>query len=184
MLFISENPETKVIRSEVKALYDDKGRQIRQAQRRLSAKFQRGMAPAWAQKIGEETFEMLNRPPEVPAGSWLAAFDTEAGDYNEEERAAVEARLLERPGILLVEKPRLPVPYPLYEKHRKVAGRRTLEHAIADITNAYETAGFNIGDAIAYEAENENSPEVIAALEALVGGDTDPETETETLIAA
>lgn len=183
MLFISENPENKVVRSAVKALFDDKGRQIRQPQRRLAAKFQRGMAPLWAQKIGEETFEMLNRPAEIPAGAWLAAFDTEAGDFTEEERAAVEERLLDRPGVVRVEKPRIPAPYPMYDKHRRVAGRRTVEHVIADITSAYETAGFDVEHAVAYELENDADLTVVEALRALVATG-DVEEEAEPLIAA
>lgn len=183
LLFISENPLHVVIRSAIKPLYDDKDHLIREPQRRLYAKFERGLAPGWARQIGEETFAMLNRPPEVPTGGWLAAFDTEAADFNDEERAVAEERLQGRPGVILVEKPRLVAPYPKYDQHRKIAGRRTAEHVIADITAAYEATGFNVGDAVAYEQENGGDPAVVAALEGLV---TEPtvEDEAEPLIAA
>jgi hypothetical protein len=183
LLFISDDPLHVVIRSAIKPLFDTKGNQIQPPQRRLFAKFQRGSAPSWAVAIGEETFAMANRPAEVPVSAWLSAYDTEAdSQWNDEERAVIEAELLTRDGVVLVEKARLAPPYPMYDKHRKTVGKRTVEHAIADIVAAYESAGFDVEHAVAYERENGNSAEVIAALNALI--ETPETVDKETVIAA
>jgi hypothetical protein len=68
---------------------------------------------------------------------------------------------------LLVETIKVDMPYPRYDEHRKIHGQRKIEHAIKDIVAVYESAGFDIDQAIAYEKQEGDSPEVIAALEAL-----------------
>ena len=81
---------------------------------------------------------------------------------------------------ILVEAVRVAPPYDKYVVHRKVQGRRTLEHAIKDITAAFELAGFDVAQAVAYEQQENGPAELVAALEALVKVD-DP---TEELVAA
>lgn len=139
---------------------------IQEKQRRVYAKFRRGAAPGWAQQIGVDTFPMLDRPPEIDPAAWLCSYDSDADEWNDEERAAIVERLDEL-GYLRVERPRLKAPYPMYDQHRKTAGRRTVELAVKDIVAAYETAGFDIDHAVAYEQENGNDETVIAALAAL-----------------
>jgi hypothetical protein len=68
--FIAEDPVHVVVRNESPALIDAKtGRTVRLAQRRLFAKFQRGTAPEWAQKIALETFEFRRCPRASPPAS-------------------------------------------------------------------------------------------------------------------
>ena len=81
---------------------------------------------------------------------------------------------------ILSERTKLAAPYGNYDKHRRVHGRRLLEHAISDIAAAYEAAGFDIDAAVAYERQEGNDEAVIAALEAL-RGEKEP---VEELVAA
>lgn len=186
MLFINETPTHVAIRSEIKPLFDTKGNQIQPKQRRVWAKFKRGEAPDYARAIGMETFAMLDRPVEVDPGAWLSAYDSvaaqQAEGWTDEERQLIEETLVDR-GYLAVERPRVAAPYPMYDKHRKTAGKRTIDHVIADITAAYESAGFDVELAKAYERENGDNAQVLAALDALVSTDEPVEVE-ETVIAA
>jgi hypothetical protein len=103
----------------------------------------------------------------------LATFDShlaqQLNGWTDEERQIVEAtvRATQCADHVVVETPKVPAPYAKYDQHRKTAGRRTLEHVLADITTAYETSGFDLGQAVMYERENLNDPAVISALEAL-----------------
>lgn len=165
-------------------MFDTRGRLIQPKQRRVFAKFRRGVAPGWAQKIGVATFEMRDRPVEVTPEAWLCAYDSDADEWNDEEKKEVVHRLDEL-GYLKVEKPRLPAPYPMYDRHRKTAGRRTIDMALADIRQAFETAGFDVETAVAYEQENGNDPQVLALLRELGGLDEEPAAEpADDVIAA
>jgi hypothetical protein len=62
----------------------------------------------------------------------------------------------------------------MYDQHRKTAQGRTIAQVIKDIENAYQTAGFNVHDAVAYEQENGNDARVIEALNGLLD---EPEAE-------
>lgn len=185
MLFISEMPSHVAVKSETKALYDTRGRLLQPKEPRIYAKFKRGEAPEFARKIGVEIFALRQRPPEVDPGDWLASFDSVAAQasegWSDDKRELVEETLIAR-GYTRVEAPRLPAPYPMYDKHRKTAGKRTVDHAITDILAAYESAGFNVAAAIAYERENGNDAQVVAALETLVSEPV--EAEQEPVIAA
>jgi hypothetical protein len=70
-------------------------------------------------------------------------------------------------------------PYAKYDQHRRLKGQRKAEHAIKDIVGVYESAGFEIPVAVAYERQEYGSTpehaEVLAALEALGAGDSEPE---------
>lgn len=167
-VFVHEDPIHVVVRSETPALVNERGQRVTLKQRRVFAKFVRGTAPAYAVKAAEGKFEMRNRPGEIAPAQWLACYDSLAdpNDWTAEERKLIEQTLTDR-GYLAVVPEKLEPPYPLYDKHRKTAGRRTIDKAIADIVAAYELAGFNLDDAIAYERENANSDDVVAALEAL-----------------
>lgn len=107
-------------------------------------------------------------------------FDT-GGIENAHLKETVEKALTQSPEFgreyVLVEAEHVPAPYAKYDEHRKTIGRRTVEHAIADITATYETAGFDLGLAIAYERENGNDPQVVAALEALTAPVVEAEEE-------
>lgn len=185
MLFINETPTHVAVRSEIKELFDNKARLISPKSRRLYAKFKRGEAPEFARAIGAETFALLDRPEGVEASAWLSAYDSIAAQdqegWTDEERELIETTLVER-GYLHVEPARLLAPYPMYDKHRQIQGQRKIEHAIKDIVGAYESAGFDVEHAVAYERENGDSVEVIAALQALV--ETPETVDEEQVIAA
>lgn len=68
---------------------------------------------------------------------------------------------------ILVEAERVEPPYDKYVDHRKIQGRRTVEHAVKDIRAVYELAGFDIDDAVAFERQEGGPQELIDALEGL-----------------
>ena len=90
---------------------------------------------------------------------------------NPELRKQVEDALTSNPEFgrefILIEPEKVAAPYAKYDEHRKIQGRRTIDHAVADITAAYEAVGFDIDAAIAYEHANGGSDDVVAALNAL-----------------
>lgn len=113
----------------------------------------------------------------------LSCFDSfyaqEAHGWTDEEREIVENALRGGPGhgsdYIIVEKAKAPAPYKLYDAHRKVGGKRTLDHVVKDIQDAFATAGFDVGTALLYEKENGADPAVLAALEALTAGEPEEE---------
>lgn len=104
----------------------------------------------------------------------VAVYDT-ANIKDANLRAEVEQAMLSHPALgsdyILVEQPTLAPPYAKYPEQRKVQGRRTIEHAIQDITESAKTmlalGALDVDAAVAYERANGNSGEVIAALESL-----------------
>lgn len=189
MQFIAEDPIRVVVRSEIKALHDTAGRQVAPKQRRIFAQFKRGIAEAWAVRKAEETFEFRKRAMfegggTIPIAQWAAYYDSveaqQENSWTTEERELIENTLLAHNNCVLLVPEKLAAPYPNYDKHRKVVGKRTLEHAIADITATYESAGFDVGHAVAYEKQEGDNAEVLAALEAL----GNPVETTEEVIAA
>lgn len=173
MHFIAEDPIQVHIRSEKPQIVDANTREvIAPKQRRVYAKFKRGTAPGWLREKALATFEFRKRPGLVDPGAWVAYYDSiedqvEKG-WTDEERQVIEEKLSQHVNCLKAEQERLAPPYGNYDKHRKTVGKRTIEHAIADILAAYESAGFDVHHAIAYEVENENNPQVIAALDGLL----------------
>lgn len=186
MQFIDEDAVHVVVRSETPALYDPATRQMVAAKRRrVYAKFTRGTAPSYAIELAKQMFGFNKKPAEIAVERWCAFYDSKQAQYEfgwtDEEREAIEERLI-RQGYVQAEKPKLPAPYRNYDAHRKTVGKRTIEHVIADITATFEAAGFDIDAAAAYEAENGNSPEVLAALAALKPA-AEPEAEEQVIAA-
>jgi hypothetical protein len=153
--------------------------------KRLNAQFQKGI-PEWALPNALQVWpdSPTKRPEGVPLEQWLCWFDTVAAQKNlgwtDSEREKVEAKLLSRWGIVKVEPIKVKAPYPKYVVHRKTQGQRTIQHAIKDILATYESAGFDVEQAILFERQNDANPDVIAALEGLLTP-TEPDEE---LIAA
>lgn len=87
-------------------------------------------------------------------------------DWSDEDRVFVEEKILRigDPNVMLVEELLLAPPYAKYVAHRKTQGKRTIEHVVADITQTFEVAGFDVGAAIAFEKQNGNDQKVIDAL--------------------
>lgn len=186
---ISPDPVTCRVRPKVEAIYDVHGRMIEPEKRAIVAQFERKLAPEWARQIGLAHFSMKTAPEfdddSLGVGDWIAYLDTDReaikNNWSAEEKQAAEARLTELAGecgYIIVEKPLPTAPYSLYDQHRKVAGRRTVEHAIQDIRAAYASAGFDVAAAVLYERETLNDPKVLEFLGSLVPAPVeDPEEE-------
>jgi hypothetical protein len=153
-------------------------------ERRVSAEFIRGGVPLWAMPLAEQVFQLHLKPEGISADRWLCYYDSDADAFSRgwtpEEKALIEAKLDADHRIVKIEAPKLSAPYPKYDLHRKTQGQRTVAHAIKDILATYEAAGFDVDAAIGYERQEQNDPEVIAALQALQV----PEEEAEELIAS
>jgi hypothetical protein len=123
-------------------------------------------------------------PYESRIGWWDSVAAQADYDWSDEDREYVEEKILRigDPNIMVVEEVKVEAPYEKYLQHRKTQGKRTLEHVIADITQTYEVAGFNVEQAVSFEKQNGKDQKVIDALYALVADA--PETETEELIRA
>ena len=154
MYFVNKDPVHVTVRSE-DAQYNPNGRKVKTLKRRVFAKFQRGI-PEWAVPLAEERFDFSHDPPEMTIERSCGFYDSEADqlrmDWTDEERGAIEALLVEN--YLQIERPRAPLPYPTYAKQRKVQGKRTIEHVIAEVKATMEATGIDPAAVIAYEADH------------------------------
>lgn len=182
MQFIAENEPQVFVRSENPAVYDTKGRLVQPKSRRVSAEFKRGTAPAFAREKGLKAFEFKGLPDSgISPGQWLSYYDsvhaqTQFG-WTDEEREAIEAKLLEQ-GYMRVEPDCRNAPWPAYDK-LVAQGARTVEKVAAKIAEKVAEDGYDPAEVIAYERENLNRPEVLAALT-----EEPAEAEPESLVAA
>jgi len=145
--------------------------------RRLSAEFERGI-PAWALPTALEKFPKAPemKPDGMPLERWLcwydSRFDQALKNLTDEEREIIERKLNGRPGIVMVEEPKVPAPWPAYDKIKE-HGQKRIEHVVAEIVDTVDKLELNPEGVIAYERQNRNRAEVIAALEALMEKDED-----------
>ena len=170
MLFASERQKEVTVRNEKPIFSPTSGERI-ELRRRVFAKMERGYIPEWANQLVLDTFSMGGKPPSVPPHRWIATYDSaldqQLRKWTDEERALIEKKLLEQGDVIVLTPPVVEAPYALYEAHRKVSGRRTLEHVLKDVQDAYAVAGFDVEQALAFERQNLNDPAVVAALEGL-----------------
>lgn len=178
------------IRSEKEPIRNPSGDLVHPGERRLEVEFVRGgTLPEYARKKALEKLDITGLPENADPMSALTWLDTAVAAHNykwtPEEQAAVEAVLRERDGngFIVVDVPKVQAPYANYRKHRNVQGRRTIEHAIADIQAVFEQAGFDVGQAVEFEKQNpdKDTETVVAALLALQPVE---EPEPEPLMAA
>lgn len=109
-----------------------------------------------------------------PIEARLGVFDTvaaqQAEGWSDEQRELIEKKLLSLPDFgstyILVELPRTEKPWPKYDDLRPV-GRRTIKDVAEKIAEMTADLGIDPGMVVAYERENQNRPEVLAALEAI-----------------
>ena len=152
--------------------------------RRVNAEFEKGV-PLWALDQVLEVFPRAvdQKPEGMPVERWLCWYDSQwdqqVKGWTDEERELIEEKLSGRWGVTKIEPVRVKPPYPKYDAHRKTKGQRTIEHVVRDIQATFESAGFDVGVAVAYERQNLNDPEVIRALEGL----EEPEVVEEELVA-
>jgi hypothetical protein len=183
LFFLEKDPVHVTVRSE-DAQFNSNGRKIKTLKRRVFAKFQRGI-PVWAVPLATESFDFSMMPPERTIDQWCGFYDSEADqlrmDWTDEEREAIEQHLISA-NYTQVARPLADVPYPTYLKQRKVQGKRTIQHAIAEIVATLETTGIDPGDVIGYESDHfdSNSQAIIEAVSAQEA----PTPDEEELVAA
>lgn len=157
-------------------------------QKGIVADFQhagRGLSP-WEIEEALTRFEIRGTGVgENPAGR-LSFFDTELAamqkGWDQETREQVEAALMAGMSYgtdyFLSEAPVAAVPYAKYLEHRKVQGRRTIDHAVADIVAAVGAVGIDPALVAAYESDGRNADQhsaaIIAAVQA-IGVEPEPE---------
>jgi hypothetical protein len=179
--YIAEDPVHVVVASEKPAIYDTRGNMVMPKQRRLWAKFQRGIAPGYAQQVALETFDFRKIHQGIERERWFGYYNSEfaqlQNNWTDEEHDRIVAKLDEQ-GYLRVEPKRLPAPWPAYDK-LVPQGRRTVELVAEKIAATVAENGYDPAQVAAYERQNANRPEVLAALEAGV-----PDEEPEPLVVA
>ena len=180
MEFISEDRIRVKIRSEIPAVYDTKGNMVSPMKRRVFAQFERGAAPLWARQQAAEIYTYERMPVGTTPERFLSYYNSDEDPYgwNDEEREAIDQKLLVTHSVVLVERPKSLAPWPTYDK-LTVTGRRTIELVVEKICSTVADLGLNADHVAAYERENLNRPEVIAGLAKLQEGET-----PEPLVAA
>lgn len=104
----------------------------------------------------------------------LSSFDSlwaqSVNGWTDEEREIVEERVRTGPGngvdYVVVDTPRVPAPWPGYDS-LTVQGRRTIQLVAEKIAAMTADTGTPPSHVLAYERENLNRPEVLAAVTAL-----------------
>jgi len=135
-----------------------------------------GISP-WEKEDALKKLNFLGRTNDEDVANRLSVYDTEIQQLlrkwddktREEVDTALRSAVSFGTDFIEVEHPKAPVPWPNYPKIRsaaKIAGR-----VVED--------GYDTNAVLAYELENENRPDVIAALHAI-----NKEPEPEPLIAA
>jgi hypothetical protein len=120
--------------------------------------------PGFRAGVGRDEDPYLTR-----LGWWDSiAAKNDHGWSNEDHDAAV-TRFLEvaDPNVIVLQEVVVETPYPKYVAHRKLQGKRTLEHVFNDIRATYEIAGFDVEQASAFERQNQNDPKVLEFLSTL-----------------
>lgn len=180
--FIAEDPVHVVVASEQPAIYDGRGNMVQPKRRRVYAKFVRGAAPLYAQQLALETFSFRKIHEGIARERWFGYYNTKEAQHQfgwtDEEHDLIVNRLTEQ-GYLEVKPAKQAPPWPAYDKLVK-QGQRTNEHVAAKIVEKVREDGYDAGVVAAYEAQNLNRPEVLAALAAI----SVTEDEPEPLIAA
>lgn len=186
--FIAEDPVHVVVSSEQPAIYDTKGRMVQPKTRKLFAKFQRGIAPQYAIDVALATFgfrkihQVSIGGPEFPREKWFGYYSSrdaqQQNGWTDEEHDLIVARLREL-GYIEVEPVKATPPWPAYDK-LTAQGRRTVEMVAEKIVATVQDLELDAATVAAYERQNLNRPEVLAALEQSV----ETEDEPDALVAA
>lgn len=157
MYYICEDPVSVIVRNDQEPIHDTDGRLIAPGKHRITAKFRRGEAPSWAWPEAR-TFPFAKLPVNMTAERWVSFYDSVEEQAREgwtnEERELVEAKLATRDYIVPVEPTKASAPYPAYQKHRRIHGKRTLAHVAEDIRSALESSGIPLGEVFAYERDH------------------------------
>ena len=181
--FIAEDPVHVAVASEQQAIYDNKGRQVEPKQRRVFAKFVRGVAPEYAQKVALEAFSFRKIHEGIEKARWFGYYNSRDAQqqfgWTEAEHDLIVAKLRER-GYQEVQPVRAPAPWPAYDA-LKAHGQRKIEHVVEKILAAITDLGVDPQVVLEYEKQNLNRQEIVDAITVLTAGE---ESEAEPLIAA
>lgn len=179
--FIAEDPVHVVVASEQPAIYDGRGNMVQPKRRRVYAKFVRGAAPVYAQQVALESFSFRKIHQGIARERWFGYYNSKDAqrqfDWTEEEHDLIVRRLTEQ-GYLEVQPKKVAPPWPAYDK-LVTHGQRKIEHVVEKIVAKVTEDGYDPAAVVAYEQQNLNRAEVLAALAALTA-----EEEPEPLIAA
>lgn len=155
-----------------------------------TAEFQQSDVTEWEREYARQHFQFrgtamaMDGSPLDPL-TRVSAFDS-LTIKDEALRKRVEQALLARPdygkadGFAMVERPRLPAPFPAYDAMKAKGQRTTAEVIVA----AVREGGYKPSDVLAYERQEKDRPEVIEALEQLAAELAEKEPESEPLVAA
>lgn len=181
IIALSDKPNfQRVCRLEDPGLFDAQGRPVSPKKRKLVAQFVRGGAPAWAVEAAKERFNFRGRGDNEPIEMMIGVFDSaqaaKAHKWTEEEHDAVvvDLRDTQNPYWFIAEQPKVPPPWPTYDK-LVAQGQRTWDKVAAQNIETAETTGISIADMIAYERQNRNDERIIGAYEAAIVVEEIPE---------
>lgn len=181
--FIAEDPVHVVVASEQKPIFDGRGRMVQPKVRRLWAKFQRGIAPEYAQKVALDTFGFRKIHEGVERERWFGYYNSRDAQlqngWTDEEHDLIVAKLRDQ-DYLEVKPVKLPAPWPAYDK-LVTQGQRKIEHVAEKIVASVLEGGYDAAEVAAYERQNANRPEVLDALGALTAPVEEPQ---EQIVAA
>ena len=174
IIALSAKPQLqRVVVTETPGLYDTQGRLVSPKKRKLVAQFVRGGAPAWAVEAAKERFDFRGRGEGEPIEMMIGVFDSaqaaRAHKWTEEEHDAVVVELRDTPNPywFIAEQPKVPAPWPTYDK-LQIQGTRTWEKVAARNLETAEETGIPVDSLIAYERQNRNDARILAAYEAAI----------------
>lgn len=151
----------------------------------LTIEFRPGGIPEWARQQAAATFGHQPGVAHDEDPTWrYSMFDTDAEahmrGWDSETKALVDERLLTGLGYgddhILVEKPKLPAPWPNYDK-LVPRGKRTADMVAQLIADKVRDDGYDADTVVAYESENLNRSEVINAIRQAAARDEEPKEE-------
>lgn len=140
----------------------------------FTAEFRAGDVCSWEEDAARQSFTFLgtvteegSERPIDPIPSRVGSFDT-AKIRDAKLRSGVEQKMLAHPDhgrdFLMVEKPQLAAPWPNYDKVKGGGAGRTTAKVISE---QVQELGLDPADVMAYERDNANREEVLAALSKL-----------------
>lgn len=172
-------------------IYDSRGRLVHPGHRGISLTFVRGgVVPPHAQQEALARLRFTGLPDEVDPLTQICWLDTdlaaEQNGWSDQERSEVEDRLRSWPdqtSFIIVAKPHVAAPWPRYDAI-VVKGRRDISHVVEQILATIDATGVDPAAVLAYERQELNRPEVVAALEGKIAEAAAEVDSEEPVIAA
>lgn len=174
IIAVSDKANLQVVCRLEEPITDTKGTFVGK-RKRLVAQFTRGGAPAWILEEASKRFDFRGRADGEPIAMMVGVFDSAqmAKQYrwSEDEHDAVVRHLRDtaNPYWFIAEEPRVPAPWPTYDK-LQIAGTRTWEKVAARNLETAEETGIPVDSLVAYERQNRNDPRILEVYAAAVAG--------------